>query len=161
MRSTSLRDNVQVHIPRDEHTDPQLTYHASSEEQEGDKYDTNKYYCVDSLAEFRDCWLTCDKNYSPNATVKGGIHILHNFVTCRGSISYFRIFVKKPKTFIKWKQHFSLLGLFMVHMCREYILLVGETFFWNTFQLSENSFLTQMFDWSQLLISLVKSQYLV
>ena len=57
---------------------------------------------------------------------------------------------------------FFLLRLFVVQVCCEDILLVQKIFFClNTSQLPENYFLRKMFDWPQLLVSLVKSQYLV
>ena len=121
---------------------------------------TDKLYCVDLLAEPQDFWLTCDIIYSLNSTVKDGTHILR-----KCSICYFRIFIKKPKLSSnenRFVMIFFSLCLFMFQLCREYILLVGKTFFClNTFQLSENSFVRKMFDLPQLLILLVKSQYMV
>ena len=101
--------------------------------------------------------------YSPNLTTKGGTHILHNLITCKCSISFFYIFIKKSKSFIKWKQVFQ--DFFLAwFICGSNVLwrylLVEKTFFY-TFQLSENSFGRKMFDLPQLLISIVKSQYLV
>ena len=48
------------------------------------------------------------------------------------------------------------LGLFVVQMCREDTVLVEKTF-----QLSKNSLLRKTFDFPQMLISQVKSYYLV
>ena len=48
------------------------------------------------------------------------------------------------------------LGLFVVQMCREDTLLAEKTF-----QLSKNSLVRKIFDLPQMLISQVKSYYLV
>ena len=126
---------------------------------------TDKLYCVVLLAELWECWLTYDIIYFPNLTAKGGIHILHNFITCKCSISYVHIFIKKPKSPSNENSFvliFFLLCLFMFQMCYEDIMLVGKTLLClNTFQLSENSFVGEMFDLPHMLISLVKSQYII
>ena len=54
------------------------------------------------------------------------------------------------------------LGLFLIQRYCEDILLVGKTFLClDIFQLFENSYVRKMFDLPQLLVSQVKSQYLV
>ena len=54
------------------------------------------------------------------------------------------------------------LGLFLIQIYCEDILLVGKTFLClDISQLSENSYVRKMFDLPQLLVSQVKSQYLV
>ena len=84
---------------------------------------TDKIYCVDLLVELRDRWLTCYIIYSPDSTVKGGTHILHDLIFCKCNISYFYIFIKKPKLNL-WSNEinffisFFCLGLFMVQVWR-------------------------------------------
>ena len=89
---------------------------------------TDKLYCVDLLAEFRECCLACNTLYSRNTTVKVGTHILHNLITCKCSISYFHIFVKKPKSLIKWKQVFHDYFLALVYL---WFKCVAKIFYWS------------------------------
>ena len=54
------------------------------------------------------------------------------------------------------------LGLFLIQSYYEDILLVGKTFLClDIFHLSENSYVRKMFNLPQLLVSKIKSQYLV
>ena len=61
---------------------------------------TDKLYCVDLLAELRTVgWLVIQS--IPQTRLLRVVRISY-----KCSISYFHIFIKKPKSFIKWKQVF-------------------------------------------------------
>ena len=121
-------------------------------------------YCVDLIDELRDCWLICDIIYSLNSTVKGGAHILHNLITCKYSISYFHIFIKRPKSFIKWNENMIMI---IFHFMYGSIVLWRYSIGRKNFLLFKHVpiiwifFVQKMLDLPQWSISQVKSRCLV